>query len=179
MRGSRDMRWTKASFLHSSASHSPQSLRLGALGGAFLGGLSLSFLLKLLTKAEAETKRGEGGVGGGEVEKLIKRGSKRRVVVLGSGWGAVSLLKGMSGRLDVDVVCISPTNYFLMTPLLPSATVGQFCCLIIPHIHTPTHTLTHMRLPTYADAHTRRDGGHTQPHESHSQFVCKEKRPLL
>lgn len=48
---------------------------------------------------------------------------KPRLVILGTGWGAVSLLK----QLDEDmynVTIISPTNYFLFTPMLPSATVG-------------------------------------------------------
>ena len=51
-------------------------------------------------------------------------GSKPLLVILGSGWGAVSTLKG----LDVDqyeITVISPRNYFLFTPLLPSATTGQ------------------------------------------------------
>lgn len=44
-------------------------------------------------------------------------------MILGSGWGATSFLK----QLDTDefnVVVISPRNYFLFTPLLPSVTVG-------------------------------------------------------
>ena len=50
--------------------------------------------------------------------------AKPRLVILGSGWGAVSTLKG----LDTDayeITVISPRNYFLFTPLLPSATTGQ------------------------------------------------------
>lgn len=41
----------------------------------------------------------------------------------GTGWGSVSLLK----RLDTEnynVIVISPRNYFLFTPLLPSCTTG-------------------------------------------------------
>lgn len=48
---------------------------------------------------------------------------RKTVVILGSGWGAVSLLK----RLDTtvyNVVVVSPRNYFLFTPLLPSAPTG-------------------------------------------------------
>jgi len=48
---------------------------------------------------------------------------KERVVVLGSGWGAVSLLAQLD-PFKYDVVCISPRNHFVMTPLLPSVTVG-------------------------------------------------------
>ncbi|KIK95023.1 hypothetical protein PAXRUDRAFT_11705 [Paxillus rubicundulus Ve08.2h10] len=49
--------------------------------------------------------------------------SKKTLVVLGSGWGATSLLK----RLDTDdynTIVISPKNFFLFTPLLPSVAVG-------------------------------------------------------
>ncbi|KZT54244.1 NADH dehydrogenase [Calocera cornea HHB12733] len=49
--------------------------------------------------------------------------AKKTVVVLGSGWAATSLLK----KLDTEyfnVVVISPHNYFLFTPLLPSVSVG-------------------------------------------------------
>lgn len=49
--------------------------------------------------------------------------TKPTLVILGSGWGATSFLK----QLDTDefnVVVISPRNYFLFTPLLPSVTVG-------------------------------------------------------
>ncbi|KAJ2073106.1 hypothetical protein GGI16_008902, partial [Coemansia sp. S142-1] len=48
---------------------------------------------------------------------------RERLVVLGSGWGAVSTLKALEcGAYDVTV--ISPDNYFIFTPLLPSVTVG-------------------------------------------------------
>ena len=48
---------------------------------------------------------------------------KKKLVILGSGWGAVSLLKSISpGEFDISVV--SPDNYFLFTPLLPGVTVG-------------------------------------------------------
>jgi NADH dehydrogenase FAD-containing subunit len=48
---------------------------------------------------------------------------RKRVVILGSGWGAVSALKEIDKRY-YDVTVISPRNYFLFTPLLPSVTVG-------------------------------------------------------
>ncbi|KAK5673547.1 NADH:ubiquinone oxidoreductase [Batrachochytrium dendrobatidis] len=49
--------------------------------------------------------------------------SKKTVAILGSGWAATSFLTD----LDTDhynVVIVSPRNYFLFTPLLPSCTVG-------------------------------------------------------
>ncbi|RKP05334.1 hypothetical protein THASP1DRAFT_9338, partial [Thamnocephalis sphaerospora] len=48
---------------------------------------------------------------------------KPRLVILGSGWGSASLLKKLDTE-KYDVTVVSPNNYFLFTPLLPSATVG-------------------------------------------------------
>ncbi|KAM3160280.1 External NADH-ubiquinone oxidoreductase 1 [Lachancea thermotolerans] len=51
-------------------------------------------------------------------------GSPRKtLVILGSGWGSVSLLKNLDTTL-YNVVVVSPRNYFLFTPLLPSTPVG-------------------------------------------------------
>ncbi|KAI3632808.1 hypothetical protein MIR68_008883 [Amoeboaphelidium protococcarum] len=47
---------------------------------------------------------------------------KPHVVVLGSGWASVALIKNLSK--DHTITVISPTNYFLFTPLLPSCCVG-------------------------------------------------------
>ncbi|KXT12332.1 hypothetical protein AC579_7642 [Pseudocercospora musae] len=49
--------------------------------------------------------------------------SKKTLVVLGTGWGSVSLLKKLDTE-NYNVVVISPRNYFLFTPLLPSCTTG-------------------------------------------------------
>lgn len=48
---------------------------------------------------------------------------KPKLVVLGSGWASVGLLKNLR-KGDYDVTVISPQNYFLFTPLLPSAATG-------------------------------------------------------
>ncbi|KAJ2724822.1 hypothetical protein GGI07_001674 [Coemansia sp. Benny D115] len=48
---------------------------------------------------------------------------RERLVILGSGWGAVSILKTIE-RDAYDVTVVSPDNYFIFTPLLPSVTVG-------------------------------------------------------
>nr|GMD86396.1 internal alternative NAD(P)H-ubiquinone oxidoreductase A1, mitochondrial-like [Ipomoea batatas] len=52
-----------------------------------------------------------------------KPGEKPRVVVLGSGWAACRFLKGLDTRM-YDVVCISPRNHMVFTPLLASTCVG-------------------------------------------------------
>jgi len=54
----------------------------------------------------------------------FKDGSPRkRLVILGTGWGAVSLLKKLD-TTEYNVVVVSPRNYFLFTPLLTSTPVG-------------------------------------------------------
>ncbi|KAL2258523.1 hypothetical protein VTK26DRAFT_8147 [Humicola hyalothermophila] len=49
--------------------------------------------------------------------------SKKTLVILGTGWGSVSLLKKLDTE-NYNVIVISPRNYFLFTPLLPSCTTG-------------------------------------------------------
>ena len=48
---------------------------------------------------------------------------KPKLVILGCGWGSVALLKSMNPG-DYHITVVSPDNYFLFTPMLPSATVG-------------------------------------------------------
>ncbi|KAG0670820.1 hypothetical protein C6P43_002837 [Kluyveromyces marxianus] len=48
---------------------------------------------------------------------------KPKLVILGSGWASVGLLKNLTPG-DYDVTVVSPQNYFLFTPLLPSAATG-------------------------------------------------------
>ncbi|KAK5167695.1 NADH:ubiquinone oxidoreductase [Saxophila tyrrhenica] len=48
---------------------------------------------------------------------------KKTLVVLGTGWGSVSLLKKLDTE-NYNVIVVSPRNYFLFTPLLPSCTTG-------------------------------------------------------
>ncbi|CAO3673878.1 unnamed protein product [Rhizopus stolonifer] len=59
--------------------------------------------------------------------------NKKTIVVLGSGWAATSFLKNVDTDL-YNVVVVSPRNYFLFTPLLPSCTVGtlDFRSLVEP-----------------------------------------------
>ncbi|VCU39215.1 Bgt-60043 [Blumeria graminis f. sp. tritici] len=58
---------------------------------------------------------------------------KPRLVILGGGWGSVALLKALNPN-DYHVTVVSPHNYFLFTPMLPSATVGtlEFRSLVEP-----------------------------------------------
>jgi NADH:ubiquinone reductase (non-electrogenic) len=59
--------------------------------------------------------------------KVHASGKKPRVVVLGSGWGAVSVLQGMTEEEAAmyDITVVSMRNHFLYTPLLPTCTMGS------------------------------------------------------
>lgn len=48
---------------------------------------------------------------------------KPKLVILGTGWGSIALIKALNLD-DYHVTVVSPSNYFLFTPMLPSATVG-------------------------------------------------------
>lgn len=48
---------------------------------------------------------------------------RKKLVVLGTGWGAISMLKHLDTSL-YNVTVVSPRNYFLFTPLLPSVPTG-------------------------------------------------------
>ncbi|KAK6356223.1 hypothetical protein TWF718_000595 [Orbilia javanica] len=48
---------------------------------------------------------------------------KPKLVILGCGWGSVAILKNLQAD-QYHVTVVSPSNYFLFTPFLPSATVG-------------------------------------------------------
>ncbi|KAK4180879.1 putative mitochondrial external NADH-ubiquinone oxidoreductase 2 precursor [Triangularia setosa] len=56
-------------------------------------------------------------------EERKRQKDKPRLVILGGGWGGVALLKELNPE-NWHVTVVSPTNYFLFTPMLPSATVG-------------------------------------------------------
>lgn len=64
--------------------------------------------------------------------------AKKTLVILGSGWGATSLLKGLDTS-DYNTIVVSPKNFFLFTPLLPSVAVGT---LNARSILQPTRYLT-------------------------------------
>jgi len=60
----------------------------------------------------------------GERLQNVPKSNRPRIVVLGSGWGAISFLKSLDPSCPYDVVVVSPRNYFLYTPLLPGAATG-------------------------------------------------------
>lgn len=62
-------------------------------------------------------------VGDNDSAAMQAQRDKPRLVILGTGWGSVALLKQLNPG-DYHVTVVSPTNYFLFTPMLPSATVG-------------------------------------------------------
>lgn len=62
-------------------------------------------------------------LGDQDTEEMAEQKDKPRLVILGTGWGSISLLKQLNPG-DYHVTVVSPTNYFLFTPMLPSATVG-------------------------------------------------------
>ncbi|KAK2988764.1 hypothetical protein RJ640_025923 [Escallonia rubra] len=78
---------------------------------------SLTLLLsEFSTGTEAAASR-EAGLG------PTRPGDKARVVVLGSGWAGCRLMKGIDTKA-YDVVCVSPRNHMVFTPLLASTCVG-------------------------------------------------------
>ncbi|KAB8298117.1 hypothetical protein EYC80_001876 [Monilinia laxa] len=66
-------------------------------------------------------------------DEMQKQKDKPKLVILGGGWGSVALLKTLNPD-DYHITLVSPTNYFLFTPMLPSATVGtlEFRSLVEP-----------------------------------------------
>lgn len=56
-------------------------------------------------------------------DDMLAQKDKPRLVVIGCGWGSVALLKNLNPD-NYHVTVVSTNNYFLYTPLLPSATVG-------------------------------------------------------
>ena len=56
-------------------------------------------------------------------EEMREQKNKPKLVILGTGWGSVAMLKELKAG-DYHITVVSPDNYFLFTPMLPSATVG-------------------------------------------------------
>eukprot|EP01134_Creolimax_fragrantissima_P001846 CFRG1846T1 len=62
-----------------------------------------------------------------------ERARRPKVVILGTGWGALNLLRKINAD-QYQVSIVSPRNYFLFTPLLPSTCAGAIDtrCIIEP-----------------------------------------------
>ncbi|KAL1898981.1 hypothetical protein Cpir12675_001641 [Ceratocystis pirilliformis] len=58
-----------------------------------------------------------------DCDEMKQHRDKPHLVILGTGWGSVAILKDLNPD-DYHVTVVSPRNYFLFTPMLPSATVG-------------------------------------------------------
>lgn len=58
-----------------------------------------------------------------DCDSMREQKHKPKLVILGTGWGSVAMLKELNPG-DYHVTVVSPDNYFLFTPMLPSATVG-------------------------------------------------------
>lgn len=89
--------------------------------------------LKRSIKKLPTTKAFDKMVGKGEEGRLRLQATKPVVLVLGSGWGAHSLMKVID--TDVyEVVTVSPRNHFVFTPMLPGSAVGtvEFRSLLEP-----------------------------------------------
>lgn len=56
----------------------------------------------------------------------VPKRDRPRIVILGSGWGAISFMKALPSDVSAkyEVVLVSPRNYFLYTPLLPAVATG-------------------------------------------------------
>ncbi|EFJ45750.1 hypothetical protein VOLCADRAFT_63330 [Volvox carteri f. nagariensis] len=74
----------------------------------------------------------------------LRSSTKPVVLVLGSGWGAHSLIKVIDTDM-YDVVVVSPRNHFVFTPMLPSTAVGtvEFRSLLEP-IRTSNPCVTYL-----------------------------------
>ena len=103
------------------------------LAPAALAAGALSRKQKRRTNRPAAAAISGAGVAAGlseaEVEKVQEDrkksgGGRPKVVVLGSGWGAATFIKGLSEETAklYDITVVSPRNFFLYTPLLPACT---------------------------------------------------------
>ncbi|GBG00600.1 NADH dehydrogenase [Raphidocelis subcapitata] len=87
-------------------------------------------------------KRGAEAPARNAVDRLVSKGDgglklnkqdKPVVLVLGTGWGAHAAVKVIDTD-QYEVVCVSPRNHFIFTPMLPSTAVGtiEFRSLLEP-----------------------------------------------
>ena len=83
---------------------------------------------------------------------------RKKLVVLGTGWGSYSVLKTVN-RKKFDVVVVSPRNHFLFTPLLNSTTVGtlEFRSIIEPVRNIRFKEDSHFQLARATELHADRN----------------------
>ena len=89
-----------------------RALGLGLAGSAFF-----ALARDELPDKIYDVKKGLGLLTRNEEEK------KQRVVVLGSGWGALSFVQRLD-QTKFDVVVVSPRSFFFYTPLLAGVATG-------------------------------------------------------
>ena len=60
------------------------------------------------------------------LESSVESSQKKRILVLGAGWGAMSFVRAWDPSLNdrYELVVVSPRNYFVYTPLLPAMCAG-------------------------------------------------------
>ncbi|CAO1639175.1 unnamed protein product [Sympodiomycopsis kandeliae] len=120
-------------------------------------------------------------------EACRQQKTKQRLVIVGGGWAAVSLLS----KLDKDkynVTLVAPNNFYLFTPLLPSATVGTVepRSLIEPLRKVLTPHRGHFIQGNAVDVHLGTQDGQRlleiqlvsgqDPLHSHPEAVSKDKQ---
>ncbi|KAK1751980.1 hypothetical protein QBC47DRAFT_416474 [Echria macrotheca] len=81
-------------------------------------------------------------------EEMRRQKDKPKLVILGGGWGSVALLKELNPD-NYHVTVVSPVNYFLFTPMLPSSTVGT---LSLRALVEPIRRITHRVKGHYVQA---------------------------
>ena len=93
-------------------------LKFALIGGVVLGSTTAIYIT--LTGEWDETFR---NIKRKIYTKPLKKGEKPKVVVLGSGWGALSFIQQLDED-SVDLTVISPRSFFFYTPLLASMSTG-------------------------------------------------------
>ncbi|GIL85463.1 hypothetical protein Vretifemale_13975, partial [Volvox reticuliferus] len=102
-------------------------------------------LHRMVTEPECLIKKQKEQLVPGENGRMrLRAATKPVVLVLGSGWGAHSLIKVIDTDM-YDVVVVSPRNHFVFTPMLPSTAVGtvEFRSLLEP-IRTSNPCVTYL-----------------------------------
>jgi len=71
--------------------------------------------------------------------------SRKRVVVLGSGWGALSFVRKLDPMM-YDVTIVAPRSYFFYTPMLAGVTTGTVkASSILEAVRTTTNQATYLQ----------------------------------